>query len=446
MDRLNYGFWIDWSSRHTSRGRDYLDGGGAFSQGIYVGLGHFGFELARSGAMEDGTKELNFDLYYYREFNRFSIHGAYEYSDWTSNDYQVGGSSISLGATYFDLPAGLWISGDVEYSLDRNGFFSEASIGSDFEPYDWLTLTPSMSVGFNSGFVEEGHDGLNHAVASLSADFLLSEHLRLTASAAYNWALKRESDFVRFSDDVILRDFFWAGIAVSVGRDRERSAERSSSLQNPWRVTFGTSAWATALSGSISMGDDSLGAVREVDDSYDQVHTALSIEASRGPWSLLADGSHTSFGAETEPLLSIFAPTPVEVQMASVLLTAGYRVLDCRRTSVDLLAGVRYHHLETEYQFSDPESRKLNWLDPSVGVRARVKLLENLDLSMRAELGGFELGSDHYWQVEMGIGYELSDHLSVDIRYQHLEVDYSQDDNDVQFRFKGPRIGANYRF
>jgi hypothetical protein len=283
---------------------------------------------------------------------------------------------------------------------------------------------------------------LNHAVASLSADFWLTDHLTLRASAAYNWAINRETDFVRYADDEILRDFFWGGLSVSVGKNRERSSSR----QEPWEVTFGTSVWATAMDGSTSMGGDSFGGVRAVDDSIDQVHTGLSIEANRGAWSVLLDGSYVSFGAETAPLLSIFDPTPVEVRMASVHFAAGYRVLDCRCATVDLLAVVRYHHLETEYQFNDPESRKLNWLDPSVGVRARMKLLEKLDLSMRAEFGGFGIGSDHYWQVDLGLEYKLTDHLSVEVRYQHQEVDYTQDDNEVEFSFKGPKIGASYRF
>jgi opacity protein-like surface antigen len=443
---LDYGFWVDWSSRHTSRGRDYLDGSGAFSQGIYVGVGHFGFELDRSGAIEDGTKELNFDLYYFREFDRFSFHGASEYSDWTSTDFQVGGSSLSFGGTYFDLPAGLWVAGDVEYSIDRNGFFSEVSVGADIEPYDWLTLTPSLSVGFNNGYVENGHDGLNHAVANLSADFMLSDHFKVTASAAYNWAINRESDFVRYSNDAILRDFFWTGLSVSVWRDRERRSERSASLQERCEVTFGTSAWATALSGAISIGDDSPGAVQEIDDAYNQVHTGLSIEVSRGRWSLLVDGSYASFGAEVEPLLSIFAPTPVDVQLASVDLAAGYRVIDSDSASVDFLAGLRYNHLKTEYEFGSPESSELNWIDPSIGVRARMKLRENLEFSTRAEFGGFEVGSDQYWQIDIGLGYQLTDHLSVELRYQHLELDYTQHDNDVNFTFKGPKIGASYRF
>lgn len=446
LDDLDYGFWVDWSSRNTSRGRDFLDGEGAFSQGAYLGSRNFGIELNRAGAMEDGTKQFNFDLYYFREFDSFSVSGAYGYSDWESDDIRIDGNNVSAGITYFDLPAGLWISGDVEYSIDRDGFFSDFSVGSDLELYDWLTLTPKVSVGFNSGFFDEGHEGFNHIVASLVADFFLTDHFRLTASAAYNWALNRETDFVRYPDDAILDNFFWTGFTLSFDGDDQRSRKRKVSSQDAWQISLGTSTWATALLGSFAIDSDARSAVSQIDDSYDQFHTGLSIEANRGPWSILLEGSYASFGAEVPPPLPIFAPSPVEVRTAEVQLAGGFRVHEDLRACIDLLAGVRFNYLGTEDQFSDAGGRKINWLDPSVGIRARVELLDNFYASTRAELGGFGMGSDHFWQVDIGLDYELTDHLSVELRYQHFEADYAQDDSDVQLSFKGPKVGVNYRF
>ena len=443
LDHFDYGYWADWSSRHTSRGRDYLDGKGAFSQGIYGGLGPFGFELDRSGAIEDGTEELNFDLYYYREFESFSLAGAYEFSDWKSGDFEVDGSSLSVGATYYDLPAGLWISGEVEYSIDRDGFFSELSIGADLKVNDWLTLTPAVDVGYNSGYFDEGHDGFNHIATSFSADFFLTDHLRLTASGVYSWALNRESDFVEFPDDAILEDFFWTGLTISVGGDRERSKKPAVLHLEPWDVTLGTSTWANTWSGSLEIGSGSPGIVQPVSDSDDQLHTGLSLEATRGPWSILVEGSYVSFGAEVPPPLPIFSSSPADVRMGSVQLAAGYRAYENKCGSLDLLAGVRYHHLETEYQFGTPESHELNWFDPLVGVRGHINLLEDLSLSGRAEIG---VGSDQYWQADIGLEYQLSDHISVDLRYQHLEIDYTRGNDNVHSEFKGPKIGASYRF
>ena len=442
-DHLNHEFWFDWSSRQTSKGRDYLDGRGAFSQGLYLGAGDFGLELGRSGAIEDGTKEFFLELSYFREFESFSFYGAYQYSDWSRQGFQVGGSDLAFGATYYDLPASLWIAGDVEYSIDRNGFFSEVAIGSDIELYDWLTLTPSLSVGYNSGFFDEGHDGWNHAVADLSANFALTEGLSVNVSAAYNWAINRESDLVRFSDDANLEDFFWTGLTFSVGGEREEV--RRSSEWEAWEVTLGTSAWATAMSGSITIDDGGAETVRPLDDSYDQVHSGLAIELSRGSWSLLLDGSYASFGAEVPPPLPIFDPSSAEVRVANVHLAAGYRVFESGSASVDLLAGVRYNFLESESDL-DSESRQLDWFDPSVGVRMRVGLLENWALSARAEYGGFGIGSEQVWQVDLGLEYEFSERFSAELRYQHLEVDYSKGNDAADYRFKGPRVGFSYRF
>jgi opacity protein-like surface antigen len=443
-DHLDHEFWFDWSSRHTSKGRDYLDGKGAFSQGLFLGAGDFGLELSRSGAIEDGIKEFNLELSYFRELESFSFYGAYQYSDWSSQGFQIGGSDLAFGATYYDLSAGLWIAGDMEYSLGRNGFFSEVTIGSDLEFYDWLTLTPSLNVGFNSGFFDDGHDGWNHAVADLSATLSLAEDLNVYVSAAYNWAINRESDLARYSDDANLEDFFWAGLTFSFSGDREESEEPRA--PDPWELTLGSSAWATAMSGSITIEDDGLETVRPLDDSSDRVHTGLAIELSRRSWSLLLDGSYVSFGAEVPPPLSIFEASSAEVRVAAVHLAAGYRVFDNRSASVDLLAGVRYNFLESKSELGDSVSRQLDWFDPSLGVRIRMGLLENWLLSARAEYGGFELGSDQFWQADLGLEYEFSERLTAEFRYQHFEVDYTKDNDAAEFTFRGPRVGVRYRF
>jgi len=439
LDDWDYGFWVDWSSRHTSRGRDYLDGDGALSQGVYFGWGDFGLELSRSGAMENGTEEFSLDLSYYREFDRYSFYGAYEYSDWTTNDFQVDGHGLEFGVAYFDFPGGFWIAGDVEYSIDRDGFFCELSAGTDLEVFDWLTLTPAVSVGINSGYVEDGHDGLNHVVASLSADILVTDGLKVSASAAYNRAINREPEV--YADDAILRDFFWTGLTVSVGKE---DGEGIFSLSEDWEVIFATSAWATEFGGAIAV--DGSGNIRGLDGGDDEIHTGLSVEARRGRWRVLFDGSYVSFRAEVPPPLPIFAATPIEVRMAGVRLGMGYGVYKSYGVEVSLLAGLQYQHVEAEYRFTDAESRELNWLDPTMGIRGRVEIWEGWYFSGRAEVGGFGVGSDEFWRVEGGFGYELWDGLSVELRYQHLKVDYSGKDSAVDFELKGPKLGVSYRF
>ncbi|MGC6426050.1 MAG: DUF481 domain-containing protein [Akkermansiaceae bacterium] len=446
LDEIDYSFWVDWSSRHSSRGRDYLNGKGAFSQGIYLGAGHIGLELDRSGAMDDGTKEFNLDLYYYREFERFSMYAGYEYSDWATEDFQVDGQGLEFGMTYFDFPAGFWVSGDVEYSIDRNGFFSELSMGADLELNDWVTLRPSVSVGFNSGYVNEGHDGWNHVVAGLAADFFVTDTFQVTASAAYNWAINRETNFVSFPDDVILNDFFFAGLTVAMDGSRPRSKKRRATVGESWEVTFGTSTWVTAWDGAVSIGPESLGAVEEVDDSYEQVHTGLSMEARRGRWSFLVAGSDVSFGAEIPPPLPIFVSTPVEVRLAGIGLAAGYRFWDEPVGGLDLLIGARYQRVEAEYQLSALQNRRSDWIDPMLGLRGRVALAEGLALTTQVEVGVSGVGSATCWQVQVGLDYAVSDRFAVELNFQSLELDDSRDDAETSFSFKGPKIGVIYRF
>ena len=445
-DDFDYEFWLDWSSRHTSKGRDYLDGKGAFSQGLTLESGDFGFELNRSGAMDDGTKEWDFELSYFRSLESFSYYAAYQYSDWSSQDFQFGGSNLEFGVSYFDLPAGFWIDGDVEYSIDRGGIFSEITIGAELELSPRFTLTPSLGIGHNAGFFDEGHDGWNHAVATLSADFSLTDELYLNISAAYNRAINRKMDFTKYPDDALLDDFFWTGLTFSVGGDRKRSKVRQTPELEAWEVTLGTSIWASAMSGSITIGDDFLGKVQPANNSYDQLHTGVSIEFNRKSWSLLLGGSHVSYGAEIPPPLPIFEASPTEMRATGLQLAAGYRILESRLARVDLLAGLRYNFFESESELDEAGGRNMEWIDPALGVRLRMNLIEDWDLAARAEYGGFGLGSDQFWQVDLGLEYQFSDHLSAELRYQHLDVDYAKGSNAAEFAFKGLKAGVRYRF
>ena len=446
LDDLDYEFWLDWASRHTSKGRDYLDGKGAFSQGLSLGAGDFGFELNRSNAMENGTKELDLEFSYFRSSESFSFYAAVQYSNWSSQDFEFGGSDLEFGVSYFDLPAGLWIDGDVEYSISRDGIFSEITIGADLELSDRFTLTPSLGIGHNAGFFDKGHDGWNHAVANLSALFSLTDDLHLNISAAYNWALNRESDFTKYPDDAILDDFFWTGLTFSVSGDRKRSKVQKTLASEEWQVTLGTSTWASTMSGSLAIGDDFTGMIQPKKGSHDQYHTGLSIELNRRDWSILLDGSHLGFGAEVPPPLPIFEAASADVRVANLHWATGYRVFDNGSTSVDCLTGLRYNFLESESELDDTGSRNFDWLDPSMGIRIRMDLIENCELSARAEYGGFGMGSDQFWQIDLGLVYQFSDHLSAEFRYQHLEVDYTNGDNSADFSMKGPKAGIRYQF
>jgi hypothetical protein len=120
-------------------------------------------------------------------------------------------NEIGVGFAYSGLPAGLAVGLDGYYSFDAEGAFLEASIGGEYEVMDKLTLAPSTVLGWNSGYVADGHRGVNHFALSLEAIMPLKDGLDLVGHIAYSWAI--DADPARYAGDENLKDLSCVGVA-----------------------------------------------------------------------------------------------------------------------------------------------------------------------------------------------------------------------------------------
>ncbi len=65
-----------------------------------------------------------------------------------------------------------------------------------------------------------------------------------------------------------------------------------------------------------------------------------------------------------------------------------------------------------------------DWVDPVVGTRLSMPVLENFDFILRGDIGGFGISSDFTALVSAGLQYHFTRMVSLDIRYKALWVDY----------------------
>jgi len=110
--------------------------------------------------------------------------------------------------------------------------------------------------------------------------------------------------------------------------------------------------------------------------------------------------------------------------------------------SWEVLAGLRYVDLEYGVELGGlPDARAdADWIDPWVGARGRVALSERWELRLRADLGGFGVGSDFTWQALAGLRRRLSPALSLDLGYRRIDLDFEDDDLTYDVRVSGPLI------
>lgn len=206
-----------WDSRYVSEGRDNLAGDSLI--GITVETACVGLPF---GAITLGTwyawtpapiayAEFNIWAEYSFEIGNFEAYAGYNHLRYYPADLRD--HEIGAGAAY-GLPLGLTVGGDWYYSLHADGSFFEVFLEGKYKVAPRLVLTPTVVLGFNAGYIVEGHDGANNFTTALTATVPIMEQIELRGYVAYNWAI--DSDPARYLQDELLEDFFFGGVAISV--------------------------------------------------------------------------------------------------------------------------------------------------------------------------------------------------------------------------------------
>ncbi len=138
----------------------------------------------------------------------------------------------------------------------------------------------------------------------------------------------------------------------------------------------------------------------------------------------------------------------VDVDQTIVELSVAFRFNEYFESVV----GARYNDLSTDIQFQGPlgvqRSGDIAWWDPFLGGNVGVPFGEQWSLRVRADVGGFGVGSDLASQLETLFDWHLSDRTSFEFGYRWIDVDY--EDDDVGFVYDmlthGLQAGVTFRF
>ena len=190
-----------------------------------------------------------------------------------------------------------------------------------------------------------------------------------------------------------------------------------------------------------------------------------TLEARRGPWSLLADAVYVDFGNLRSNVRSISSPggivtVPIDAGTTSDLkgfigtFEGGYAVLQTPGARADVVGGLRYANLKTklDWQLSGPtgglatsggvEASK-DFVDGVVGVRGNASLGGNWDV--RYYLDGGAGSSRFTWQAFAGVGYRYT-WGDVVLGYRHLAYDFHSDKPISDLKLSGPLLSVGFTF
>ncbi len=93
----------------------------------------------------------------------------------------------------------------------------------------------------------------------------------------------------------------------------------------------------------------------------------------------------------------------------------------------DVTAGARVWHLD--YSMNQIGGGSLidigeTWIDPVLGARMTLDLPHGLGLELRGDVGGFGVGSDFAWNVEVAFRAQLAENIGAEIGFRHLQTSY----------------------
>ncbi len=229
--------------------------------------------------------------------------------------------------------------------------------------------------------------------------------------------------------------------------------------------------WTPAMKGTIGANGNTQSidiSVKEVfEDLLPQLDGAFMahVEVGKGHTGLILDGmilqvSETNRGPLGEAI-------SVESNLTILEAMGMYRVMGSAPgdpcpmpVKFDLLGGARYYQVQGGVNIVPPlgatvsSQQSESWVDLVIGARGGVTITQGLDAFVRADVGGFGIGtsSNPAWGLDAGIDYKLAccPGSSLVLGYKVLDINESKKSGAEQFvfdvRIHGPFMALAFRF
>lgn len=260
---------------------------------------------------------------------------------------------------------------------------------------------------------------------------------------------------------------------------------RVADVEPGWTFRVTPYGWLTAMKGTQTVRGRSVDVDASFIDILEKSDTLVGLmadfEARYGRWALIGDAVWTKVGLGGDttrtrsPVSGIVgavgASLGLDVRMAIVEFGAAYEVARSGALALDVLAGGRYWHQKADLSVdlaatvdlgdlavagsrAIAKSGSVDWVDPMVGGRLRYEIAPGHQFTLRADVGGFGVGSRFSWQAIAAYGYDFAVHKGVTyagvIGYRALYVDYAKGSGSSRYEFDvlqhGPVVGLSIRF
>lgn len=203
--------------------------------------------------------------------------------------------------------------------------------------------------------------------------------------------------------------------------------------------------WLAGLSGSIAVEGFDTPIDIGLGDVFSNLDPALSFhfEGSTGNYSVWLDGMYLSLSSDPFTVEDRSLKADFEYVITEIAIT--YH-LGGSKAGFEPFAGGRYTSLNANIVSQAPTplgaSGREDWFDPIIGARLTTNLTRRLPAIVRADIGGFGVGSDLTWGVTAGVGFRLTDSFVLTGAYRLLDVDFEANQGPRHFVYNAQQSGA----
>jgi hypothetical protein len=231
----------------------------------------------------------------------------------------------------------------------------------------------------------------------------------------------------------------------------------TSSADDEWSFGLAPYVWTAGISGNVA----AFGAptanidVSPVDVLEDLDMAFMGVgEARYGRWGLFMDIVYSDVSTDSKNTPGpLFGSASVTAETFFVTPMLEYQAIDNGWSELYPMAGVRVWYSKTELSLTSgllngrTFSDDATWVDPTIGLRGRIKLDRNIWLTGWGIVGGFDVDHDQFmWDVFGGVTYGFNDWASAVVGYRATGTDYSDGGYVYDITMQGPVIGAVFRF
>lgn len=246
--------------------------------------------------------------------------------------------------------------------------------------------------------------------------------------------------------------------ALSLAASMGWLAGTPAAAEEGWSFSVTPYLWLPMAEGSISTDDGTPPNV-PISASAQDILTSLDFafmlsgEARQDRIGLMVDLLYVDLESSTPtPFGALWAEGTVDTKAFLGTAALAYRVFRNRPGWVDVYAGARVldftGEVTLEAGLAAERSADLSktLVDPVVGVRAHLDLVDGLSVTGAFDAGGFGVGTDLTWQVLGTVDYAFNDWLTLRVGFRHLSIDYSSGDTSLDLDLSGPIVGTSFRF